>query len=41
MYVQSWDYDTDLINGIHDGKGGIKYDASKPQHTLGPFREGA
>ena len=41
MYVQSWDYDTDLVNGIHDGKGGIKYDASKPQHTLGPFREGA
>lgn len=41
MYVQSWDYDTDFTNGIHDGKGGIKYDASKPQHTLGPFREGA
>lgn len=41
MYVQSWDYDLDIQNGIHDGKGGIKYDASKPQHTLGPFREGA
>lgn len=41
MYIQPWEYVNKTIkNGVHDGLGGIKYDASKPQHTLGPFREG-
>ena len=43
IYLQQWDYpdntnlnsDTNIV-----GKKGIKYDASKPQHTRGPFREG-
>ncbi len=41
FYIQPWETnDQTFRNGIHDGKVGIKYDASKPQHTLGPFREG-
>jgi len=41
FYIQPWiTDDKTFTNGLHDGKKGIKYDASKPQHSLGPFREG-
>lgn len=41
FYIQPWETnDPGFKNGLHDGKTGIKYDASKPQHSLGPFREG-
>ena len=41
FYAQPWETnDPKFKNGIHDGKVGIKYDASKPEHSLGPFREG-
>lgn len=41
VYVQSWvAYDGNQRYPLHKGRSGIKYDASKPEHSLGPFREG-
>ena len=41
VYIQPWeqeDYENHHPN--HPEKIGIKYDASKPEHSFGPFREG-
>ena len=41
VYIQPWeqeDYENHYPN--HPEKIGIKYDASKPEHSFGPFREG-
>lgn len=41
VYIQPWENkDNDTTNKFIIGKKGIKYDASKPRHTYGPFREG-
>lgn len=41
VYIQPWDvedYTEKYLN--HPGRIGLKYDASKPEHSFGPFREG-
>lgn len=41
IFIQPWERDSFTFqNGIHNGKTGIKYDASLPTHSFGPFREG-
>lgn len=41
VYIQPWDVE-DYVNKYvnHPDRVGIKYDASKPEHSFGPFREG-
>jgi hypothetical protein len=34
IYIQNWDYRIAALRGV------IKYDASQPHQTFGPFREG-
>ena len=41
VYIQQWEYlDNNNVSVSNVGKKGIMYDASKPYHTFGPFREG-
>ncbi len=41
VYIQPWDVeDYSETYPNHRGRLGIRYDASKPQHSFGPFREG-
>ena len=41
VYIQPWDVeDYTETYPNHPGRIGIRYDASKPEHSFGPFREG-
>lgn len=41
VYIQPWDVEDHIKKlPLHPDRIGIRYDASLPQHTLGPFREG-
>lgn len=41
IYVQPWEIENSTVkNALKPGFAGIKYDASRREHSLGPFREG-
>lgn len=40
VYIQEWDSFSNSKTSAMFGRKGVKWDASRPEHTFGPFREG-